>query len=212
MNAQLSFLSALERRPDDGEVPSFDSGLAALARCPLGDGAWFAHHRGWVRGTPALFSLLEREVEWAETTQTIYDKEVVTPRLVSASPGRGRWPFVDALQDAVSRLVDTELARVTFALYRHGNDSVAWHRDRLLRDRDTGWVVSVSLGAPRAFQLRPRGGPAATVRRFVLGPGDLFVMGGTCQRTWEHTVPKAKGEVAPRIVIMFRAGAAAEDA
>ena len=40
--------------------------------------------------------------------------------------------------------------------------------------------------------------------RFNLGMGDLFVMGGTCQRTWMHTVPKQRSVAGPRISIMFR--------
>jgi len=36
-----------------------------------------------------------------------------------------------------------------------------------------------------------------------LGDGDLLVMGGSCQRTWQHSVPKVR-QAAPRIAIMFR--------
>jgi hypothetical protein len=54
----------------------------------------------------------------------------------------------------------------------------------------------------RAFMMRPhRGGKSI---RFNLGWGDLFIMGGTCQRLWEHTVPKTKSVTGPRISIMFR--------
>ena len=49
-------------------------------------------------------------------------------------------------------------------------------------------VAIVSLGSPRYFLLRPRGGGAIIKHR--LGHGDLIVMGGSCQRTWEHAVPK----------------------
>lgn len=38
---------------------------------------------------------------------------------------------------------------------------------------------------------------------FNLGWGDLFVMGGTCQRTWQHAIPKRR-HAHPRISIMFR--------
>jgi alkylated DNA repair dioxygenase AlkB len=39
--------------------------------------------------------------------------------------------------------------------------------------------------------------------RFDLGGGDLVVMGGACQRLWEHTVPKV-ASAPPRIALMFR--------
>jgi alkylated DNA repair dioxygenase AlkB len=63
-------------------------------------------------------------------------------------------------------------------------------------------VAILSVGAPRDLLLRPaRGGE--TVRR-PLGHGDLIVMGGSCQRTWEHCVPKSTRATGPRISIQFR--------
>src|ERR1700722_7626046 len=74
-------------------------------------------------------------------------------------------------------------------LYRTGDDSVAWHGDTIgRRSHDETLVAIVSLGAPRRLLLRPKGGGRG--HRFSLGHGDLLVMGGTCQRTWEHSVPK----------------------
>ena len=52
------------------------------------------------------------------------------------------------------------------------------------------------------FLLRPKGGGAT--RRFALGHGDLLVMGGSCQRTWEHSVPKTSASTGPRVSIQFR--------
>lgn len=64
-------------------------------------------------------------------------------------------------------------------------------------------VAIVSVGAPRDLLLRPMHGGASTVRR-PLGHGDLIVMGGSCQRTWEHCVPKTARATGPRISIQFR--------
>jgi alkylated DNA repair dioxygenase AlkB len=63
-------------------------------------------------------------------------------------------------------------------------------------------VAIIVLGAPRALLLRPRGG-GETIRH-ELGHGDLFVMGGSCQRTWEHAVPKTARPVGPRVSVQFR--------
>jgi alkylated DNA repair dioxygenase AlkB len=63
-------------------------------------------------------------------------------------------------------------------------------------------VAIVSVGAARPLLLRPRGGGQSL--RFTLGHGDLIVMGGSCQRTWEHAVPKTTRLVGPRISIQFR--------
>jgi alkylated DNA repair dioxygenase AlkB len=63
-------------------------------------------------------------------------------------------------------------------------------------------VAILSLGAPRAFLLRPRGGGPSL--RYEVGHGDLLVMGGSCQRTWEHAVPKTAQSVGPRLSVQFR--------
>jgi len=44
---------------------------------------------------------------------------------------------------------------------------------------------------------------------FHLGGGDLLVMGGTCQRTWRHGIPKV-AQAGPRIALMFRPSWAAD--
>ena len=65
-------------------------------------------------------------------------------------------------------------------------------------------VAIISLGAARPLLLRPRdGGPGSTLR-YNLGHGDLIVMGGSCQRTWEHAVTKSARPVGPRISVQFR--------
>ena len=88
-------------------------------------------------------------------------------------------------------------------LYRDGRDSVAWHGDTIGRGRSEDTMVAiVSLGSAREFLLRPRGG--GTTIRHRLGHGDLIVMGGSCQRTWEHAVPKTTRPVGPRISVQFR--------
>ena len=90
-------------------------------------------------------------------------------------------------------------------LYRDGNDSVAWHGDRIARDRARATIAIVSLGEPRPFRLRPKGsdGTRATSVTYAAGNGDLLVMGGSCQRTWQHSVPKVR-RAGPRISVTFR--------
>ena len=63
-------------------------------------------------------------------------------------------------------------------------------------------VAILSVGSARSLLLRPRGG-GVTIRKH-LAPGDLIVMGGSCQRTWEHAIPKTARPVGPRISIQFR--------
>lgn len=88
-------------------------------------------------------------------------------------------------------------------LYRDGSDSVSWHGDTLgRRSTDDALVAIVSLGESRRFLLRPTaGGPGLG---FDLAGGDLLVMGGSCQRTWQHSVPKRSHVDGPRISVQFR--------
>ncbi|MGI8762314.1 MAG: alpha-ketoglutarate-dependent dioxygenase AlkB, partial [Jatrophihabitantaceae bacterium] len=88
-------------------------------------------------------------------------------------------------------------------LYRDGQDSVAWHGDTIGRGRNEDTMVAIiSLGHPRPLLLRPRSGGNSL--RYQLGHGDLIVMGGSCQRTWEHAIPKSNRPMGARISIQFR--------
>jgi alkylated DNA repair dioxygenase AlkB len=105
------------------------------------------------------------------------------------------------MRQAISKRYAEELVFMTAALYRDGNDSVAFHGDTTARNMIEALVATVSLGSPRRFMLKPaEGGPSIA---FALGRGDLVVMGGTCQRTWRHGIPKV-GSAGPRIAVMFR--------
>jgi alkylated DNA repair dioxygenase AlkB len=98
--------------------------------------------------------------------------------------------------------------RVTFSscgcnLYRDGHDSVAWHGDRISAEVVDPNVAIVSVGEPRKLLLRPASGGSSV--RFDLGHGDLLVMGGASQRTWQHSIPKVAA-AGPRMSITFRHG------
>jgi alkylated DNA repair dioxygenase AlkB len=88
-------------------------------------------------------------------------------------------------------------------LYRDGADSVAWHGDRNGRTQQNPFVVTISLGGRRLFQMRPKGTTSVT-HRFTPGHGDLLVMGGACQHAWEHCVPKTRKPVQPRMSVTIR--------
>ena len=112
-------------------------------------------------------------------------------------------PILDGMRRALSARYGVEFDSMGLNLYRDGRDSVAWHGDTFGRgSTDDTMVAIVSVGSPRALLLRPRGG--GTAQRYEVGHGDLIVMGGNCQRTWEHAVPKTARAVGPRISIQFR--------
>jgi alkylated DNA repair dioxygenase AlkB len=185
-----------------GADPGFDAGFAALRRLPLGRGAWVDHQPGWVTGHEALFESLWATTRWKQQRRRMYERMVEVPRLVATLPEDGPGhSLLPEMAAALSSRYARPLHQISLAGYRDGRDSVAFHGDRFVRDRDDAVVAIVSLGAPRRFLLRPAGGGPS--RAFSLGEGDLLVMGGTCQRTWEHAVPKA-ATAGPRLSVQFR--------
>lgn len=182
-----------------------------IERTRLTRGAWIDVRRGWLTGADELFSRLCRDVPWHDERRQMYDREVAVPRLLHFYDEDEQLPDPVLVQarSALSTHYSPELGEpfrtAGLCLYRHGRDSVAWHGDTIGRGscEDT-MVAIISVGSPRALMLRPRGdGPGQTIRH-VLGHGDLIVMGGSCQRTWEHAVPKTAKPVGPRISIQLR--------
>jgi alkylated DNA repair dioxygenase AlkB len=181
----------------------------SLRRTTLAHGAWLDVLPGWVTGADALFERLIDVVPWRAERRPMYDRVVDVPRLLSFY-GEGEALPDPALEQARRALdakyrpeLDEPLCTAGLCLYRDGRDSVAWHGDTSGRQAPTAIVAIVSLGNPRALLLRPRTGPGATLRHEV-GHGDLLVMGGTCQRTWQHAVPKTARATGPRISVQFR--------
>ena len=177
-------------------------------RTHLTRGAWIDVQRTWLTGADDVLATLAREVPWRAERRQMYDRVVDVPRLVHTY-GVGEplpHPALEAARDALSAHYHPELGEpfVTAGCcyYRDGRDSVAWHGDRIGRGRSADTMVAIlSVGDPRRLALRPRGGGSSI--SVEMGHGDLVVMGGSCQRTWEHCVPKVAG-AGPRMSVQFR--------
>ena len=199
-------------------------GAVRPERVQLSRGAWVDVQRGWLAGSAALFARLADRVPWRAERRQMYDRTVDVPRLLCFY-GEGAElpdPCLLACRDALSRHYRRELGEefrtAGLCLYRDGRDSVAWHGDtagpgagprasRVGRGSTEDTMVAiVSLGTARPLLLRPRGGTGTGggTLRYNLGHGDLLVMGGSCQRTWEHAVPKSARPTGPRISVQFR--------
>jgi alkylated DNA repair dioxygenase AlkB len=179
-------------------APAIDEHFAGLQHLDLGLGAWIDLVPGWVRGERALFDELERGGAWQRERRRMYEREVDTPRLLARAPAHA---LLAAMRRCLSARYGEDFVRVTMALYRHGQDSVAMHGDTTARDLVRATVATVSLGAARRFVLRPTAGGHG--RALLLGGGDLLVMGGTAQRTWRHGIPKV-ARAGARLAVMFR--------
>jgi alkylated DNA repair dioxygenase AlkB len=182
---------------------------AGLQRTALSRGAWVDYRPGWLAGADTLFDHLNRDVPWHAERREMYERMVDVPRLLKFY-GEGEalpHPVLDQARSALSRHYEQELREpfVTagLCLYRDGRDSVAWHGDRIGRAKNLDTMVAIlSVGSARSLMLRPRGGGESL--GFSLGHGDLVVMGGSCQRTWDHCIPKTAKAVGPRISVQFR--------
>jgi alkylated DNA repair dioxygenase AlkB len=190
-------------------APSLGRLAGSIRRHRLTRGAWVDHRPGWVEDSDSVLQVLLDDVPWRAERRQMYDNEVDVPRLLSWYGPEAPLPH-DLLTQARDRLtahyadeLGEPFVTAGLCLYRDGHDSVAWHGDRIGRSATEDTMVAiVSFGAPRPLMLRPRGGGMSL--RFPVGHGDLIVMGGSCQRTWEHCVPKTAKPVGPRVSVQFR--------
>jgi alkylated DNA repair dioxygenase AlkB len=205
-------VSVQESLLDVCDEPSLGPLGTSVRRTPLAHGAWVDLRPGWLAGSGAVFGRLAGRygaVPWRAEKRHMYDKVVAVPRLLCfyGEDAPLPDPVLTAARQALNAHYGPELGEefrtAGLCLYRDGRDSVAWHGDTIGRGQTEDTMVAiVSLGTPRPLLLRPRGG--GTSRRFEVGHGDLLVMGGSCQRTWEHAIPKTSQAVGPRISVQFR--------
>jgi alkylated DNA repair dioxygenase AlkB len=199
----MDFQSTLFEAPASA-LTSFE----AIERRPLSRGAWVDVLRSWVPGADDVLATLVRDVPWRAERRQMYDRLVDVPRLVHTYMiGEDLpHPVLTEAREALSAHYADELGEpfrtAGCCYYRDGRDSVAWHGDRIGRGNTHDTMVAiVSFGDPRRLALRPRGGGESI--GIEMGHGDLVVMGGSCQRTWEHAVPKV-AHAGPRISVQFR--------
>ncbi|MEJ7773185.1 MAG: alpha-ketoglutarate-dependent dioxygenase AlkB [Nocardioidaceae bacterium] len=195
-------------------VPEGGATLGPLAqhveRTLLSHGAWVDVRPGWVSGSDEVFERLAADVPWRAERRQMYERIIEVPRLLCFY-GEGVALPHSLLDTSMSTLTEhyrpepgESFVTAGLCYYRDGRDSVAWHGDTIGRSRTEDTMVAiVSFGSPRRLLLRPRHGRAEAIG-FALGHGDLIVMGGSCQRTWEHAIPKSARDVGPRISVQFR--------
>jgi alkylated DNA repair dioxygenase AlkB len=204
----MSVMTALQ-----GSLFELDSapGLGPLTdlvvRHQLGRGAWVDLLPGWLGCADEVYDRL-LDIDWQAERRQMYERVVDVPRLLRFYGEDETLPHPmltgarQALNEYYAPALGEPFTTAGMCLYRDGRDSVAWHGDTIGRGRtDDTMVAIVSVGDPRRLLLRPRGGGASIA--VTMGHGDLVVMGGTCQRTWEHTVPKV-AHSGPRMSVQFR--------
>ena len=188
------------------DAPAADPCFPGIARHQLDPACWVDHLPRWLGGSDQVFAELVARIPWRQRRVQMYDRMLDEPRLTwwwddddgaAAVP----LPVLHDVGDALSRRYGRCFDSIGLNFYRHGQDSVAWHGDRIRHTQRDPLVAIVSVGAPRPFLLRPRGGGSSL--SFLLGQGDLLVMGGAMQHDWEHSVPKVAA-AGPRISVTYR--------
>jgi len=165
-----------------------------------------------------LFEELHNSVPWQEEKVFVWGKWHTQPRLVSwfGDPGAeysysgsilSPRPWSDVLRSirsVVEKLAASRFNSVLLNLYRSGADRMGWHSDDEPSLGSSPVIASLSLGAPRIFQMKHKGRPELGIRSFELTPGSLLIMSGPTQKHWLHSIRKESRAVDPRINLTFR--------
>lgn len=181
---------------------SFDD----LIRHRLDERTWLDEVTGWAPNHGELFDRLLAEAPWKQRERRMYDRIVLEPRMVVGWSGPSLAALPEPLEEMRARLSDryrVEFDSVGVNLYRDGQDGVAWHGDNNRKTMHDPLVATVSLGERRRFLMRP-GTAGSPTHRFRPGGGDLLVMGGSCQHSWQHTVPKEPSGAGARMSVTIR--------
>ena len=161
------------------------------------------------RDADALLDELRGDTLWQAESRLMYGRRVLVPR-EHAARGEGTpqpWtPVLERVRRRVEAHLRTTFDYVFLNRYRDGRDAVAWHGDRDGRQDARLIVGSLSLGATRLFQLRPKkqSGLRHHPINVEVAHGDLVVMAGDTQLYWEHRVPRDPRISEERINLTFR--------
>ena len=182
-----------------------------------GDGALALYAQAFVAEAPAWFAALMAEVRWEQHWLSLFGRRIAAPRLSAwyAEPGcsyrysglsLAAQPFTPVLAQIRARteaLTGHGFNSVLLNLYRDGADGMSWHSDDEPELGPAPLIASVSLGATRRLLLCRRDAHDARLG-LDLGDGSLLLMEPPLQCYWQHSVPKTRRAVGPRINLTWR--------
>lgn len=164
------------------------------------------------------FDLWQSSLKWAHYSVKLFGKDIPQPRLTALYGEEGityrysgltlsAHPWEGAMRSLARQL--SEQAGVAFNsvlcnLYRDGQDSMGWHADDEAELGDNPIIASVSLGAVRRFDLRPKKGRPGEKFSIALAHGSALIMGGDLQHHWQHQIAKTKRINSARLNLTFR--------
>lgn len=156
-------------------------------------------------------------LDWQQNQIRMLGKQMQVPRLETIYGDKGcdylysgsvllqPKPWTEELGDVLERIeshTGHKFNIVIGNLYRNGQDSIGWHSDSEPSMGHNPAIASLSLGASRKFQIRPKKGGA--IADYWLEHGSLISMRPGCQQTHKHQLPKSTLLLGTRINLTFR--------
>jgi alkylated DNA repair dioxygenase AlkB len=143
------------------------------------------------------------QAEWQQRSRWMYTRMVTEPRLTAEYPviADAPQPVLRYLARVLSGHYARPYTRLWMNWYRDNADGTGWHADRPANKLDEAVIPVLSLGAPRRFLIRPAGGGPS--KAIAVHGGDLIVMGGRCQKDYQHSVPKQRQVAGARLSLNF---------
>ena len=190
---------------DEPEIISLDTGELELYESFLS-----------IKEGMVLFDHLLESLNWKQNDIRLFGKDMKEPRLSNfmgdksykysnINLSKRSWdPTILGLKNRIEKLnLNYRFNTAFLNLYRNGNDSMGWHSDDEKELGVNPIIASLSLGATRKFQIKPKfkGGK---IKSIDLNHGTLLIMKGEMQHFWKHAIPKQKSIRDARINITFR--------
>jgi alkylated DNA repair dioxygenase AlkB len=151
------------------------------------------------------------ETTFKQPLQKMYEKEIITPRLMAwYGEANNRISDVNPwtaellmIKNKVEPLAGMEFNTVLLNYYRDGNDSVAWHSDKESVPGRKTTVASVSFGQVRSFDIRNKQDHNEKYS-VKLENGSFLLMKAGLQDNWEHRIAKSTRPMKARLNLTFR--------
>lgn len=175
----------------------------------------FKRHFGPAQCRAWLAGLIEQLV-WHKDHYEVHGRRFAIPRLQAWVADAGiqysysnnllalqPWsPLLLEIKALVEAQVGHRFNAVLITYYRNGMDHVTWHADDERELGEQPVIASLSLGAARSFQYKPKA--EGDIEDMVLDAGDLLLMRPAFQQGWLHQVPVEPGVGEGRINLTFR--------
>ena len=163
-----------------------------------------------------LFEKLLKEISWQQDELFIYGRKIITKRKVAwYGDNNCQYSYSNCTKTALPwtaelfelKIIVEEQTQSKFNscllnLYHSGDEGMAWHSDD---EKELGLrpiITAVSLGAERRFVFKHKQSKESVSH--ILEQGSLLIMKGSTQEYWQHSLPKTKKVLEPRINLTFR--------